>query len=211
MPRLRNISSETLKVGGWQVDQIGSNIPLDKFGAAQHQLHELAPGESVEIPAQITNHPIIENIIATGKFEILDATLVPGGEVEEDPGLVKGETKSLVLELSDADLDAAALSQSFGMGALPEGSVVLDAFAEVSSVFDGGGSSASDVKLGSAADDDAIAGAVDLFSATGLVGATLLAKSFPAGLDVVAKISSDANVDLLTAAGAKITILYVVL
>ena len=193
------------------MDQIGSGVPLDTHGAAQHRIYDLLPGESVEVDAQSINHPIIQKIMESGDFELLNVSLAPGGEVEADPAEPTGATKKLELNLTNTLLTDAATDQSFGMGALPSGAVVLDAYAEITDVFDGGGSSSSGVELGSAADPDAIAGTLNLFGATGLVGATLLAKSFPLGIDVFAKVSSDVNVSLLTAASAKITLLYVVL
>lgn len=212
MPRLRNISSETLKVGGWQVDQIGSGIPLDAHGSAQHRLYELAPGQDVEIDAQILNHPIIQNAVESGNFEILNVTLAPGGEVEADPAEPTGATKKLELLLTDAQLTDALASQSFGMGALPTGAHVLHAWAEITDVFDGGSISAANLELGSSGDPDAIGSTLNLFAATGLAEATLAGRQFPLGIDVVAKLTVTGDtVDNATSASAKIVLLYVVL
>lgn len=211
MARLVNVSDGPKRVGGWEKGASRTGLP-DAPGSLASLPRLLQPGESVDIPVEVLNHPVVVSLGNSADFELRDVQAVPGGEVEDNPAQVKGEIKNLGREFGPSDLSAAALTQQIGLGALPAGAYILDISAESLGAWDGG---AMAITIGSVADVDALSGSMDIDVAAGVTVPRIFAGAsqsnlFPLGLDVIVEFTSDANLNLNTAGGAILNVLYVV-
>jgi hypothetical protein len=124
----------------------------------------------------------------------------------------------ITLNIVVADLTAAAVSQTINFGAtIPDDSQILGASVILATPFTGGGAAACTVDLGDAGDTDAIHDGDDIFAAAvdGEASALTLGiapnKYFASATTLQAVVTSDVNVDQLTAGDCTIRVAYAVL
>lgn len=210
MPRLINISTTPITVGGWQKDEVASSIPLSPDGRKMSLPVLVQPGGYVEVSEQSLDHPIVRALVSGGSFKVEQVELVPGVLVA-DPSDLVGQVRRVQVSLTDSDLAnaGAVAATARSLGAVPTNIVVLDLFVEVSEAFAGGSVSAITATVGTAGSVSAVGSALNL-AATGLDPATMTAKNFAVSQDLIVTITASGDtLDALTAGAATVTLVYV--
>jgi hypothetical protein len=123
--------------------------------------------------------------------------------------------KKLTVNVTDADLTAAATTQTLPIGALPAGAQILGYRIGLTTPFTGGTASAVTVDIGDAGDVDAIADGCDVFAAavdgeaSALTDGIAPNKLFAASttLNMVVNSTGD-DVDNLTAGDMDVEVIY---
>jgi len=144
MARLQNTSSETKYVGGWQLNQ---------EPPGQVSRITLSPGESVNIPLEVLNDPKVRVLAESGDFRIIDVALVPGGPIEADPALRKGDARLIrkVIAFGSFVNDGTA-TKSVALDLLPTGTMISSVIVNTTAAFD----DSLALELGSATDPNAV-------------------------------------------------------
>lgn len=152
-------------------------------------------------------------------------TIGTSGQTVNIPGAVTfgtgqtGTIQTRSVTITHTTLDAAALSQAINIGAvLPANAMILGANVAITTPTTGGGAASCTVDIGSSGDTDAIVDGADVFAAAvnGMASTRPLGiapnKLFvAAGAQLIATVTSDVNVSLLTAGSFTITVAFVAL
>lgn len=215
MAFLRNVSSRTIVVGGWQQDQLGTGLPLDPNGAAMHLPVPVLPGASIEVDRQSLDHPVVVALARSSDWELIDVENVAGGAVVANPSQPAGAILAHRRLITAAELAAfgAVSSGTIQLGSIPAGSVIHDAYLEVSVAYSGGTLSAMDFDLS----DRAGSGAEFISDADGFAtgiqqGGGLLIKDLPNGVDLDIDVDSTGDdLDATAAGSAVFVVLYSIL
>lgn len=123
----------------------------------------------------------------------------------------KSRLLEYIAQVDVGDLTASALSQAVALTNFPANALVAGSCVEVDTPFSGGGATSASAKVGDAGDDDELMGETSIFTGvSGLVGAAPAGEipRFENGYAPLCTITSDVNVDTLTAGVLQVHIFY---
>jgi|TARA_R110000851_G_scaffold201982_5_gene353762 hypothetical protein len=206
MASLRNVSSETQYVGGWQ----GKQCP-----PGQVIRIPLAPGGEVVIPDEVIHSPEVRRLAETADFKLVDVALVAGGPVEADPELKKGQAQLIRKVYSFGTFaNDNTPTRSIPLDFLPSGSMISSVVLRLNATFDDGAGVGATLELGSSADVNALMISEDIGVAPTRIAPTPVLTTdeyIASGYQLRALFTADSgNLDAMTAGLIEILVSYFV-